>query len=344
MVFLRLVAYLAMELRLNYFDQVKCRELSEACDSVRDGYCSDFSFLTNDDVVVDGSFCLSKLRSGIIVHATDTVERHTMTLDFERLPCISIFLILEGGINFSAAGRKFHFGDLKSDQGHTIADGRIISFNENTLLQRHSIQGCRTRKVSISIDPLWLFDSITDNHQNKSRILQLTQQHLATSRWQPSLHSIALAEEIINPPDMPDYIKSMYIECRAIELVINAFQGMSGTLNEQSCDQVEERQPQRIKAVRRYIDNNLQTPLNLATIAKHTGFSVSSLQRHFKETYGTTVVDYVRTRKLAEARNAIEQQGMSVGEAAYIAGYTNSSSFTTAFKRMFGLTPSSLLN
>ncbi len=43
--------------------------------------------------------------------------------------------------------------------------------------------------------------------------------------------------------------------------------------------------------------------------------------------------------RLLRARQALEQEGRSVGEAADIAGYTSAANFATAFKRHFGITP-----
>jgi AraC-like DNA-binding protein len=39
------------------------------------------------------------------------------------------------------------------------------------------------------------------------------------------------------------------------------------------------------------------------------------------------------------AREALERDGMSVAQAAYIAGYTSAANFATAFRRFFGTTP-----
>ncbi|MDR1647090.1 MAG: AraC family transcriptional regulator, partial [Zoogloeaceae bacterium] len=55
--------------------------------------------------------------------------------------------------------------------------------------------------------------------------------------------------------------------------------------------------------------------------------------------FGMTVFDYERQRRLLRARQALEQEGRSVGEAADIAGYTSAANFATAFKRHFGITP-----
>jgi AraC-like DNA-binding protein len=51
------------------------------------------------------------------------------------------------------------------------------------------------------------------------------------------------------------------------------------------------------------------------------------------------VFDYVRVRKLEQAREVLERDGVSVAQAAYIAGYASPANFATAFKRQFGTSP-----
>jgi AraC-like DNA-binding protein len=74
-------------------------------------------------------------------------------------------------------------------------------------------------------------------------------------------------------------------------------------------------------------------------IARNAGMSVNTLQRIFRMVHNTTVFDYVRARKLHRAREALERDGASVAEAAYIAGYASAANFATAFRRFFGTSP-----
>jgi AraC-like DNA-binding protein len=64
------------------------------------------------------------------------------------------------------------------------------------------------------------------------------------------------------------------------------------------------------------------------------------MQGAFKAVYGRTIADYSRELRLQRAREAIERNGASVAQAAYDAGYSNPANFSTAFKRLFGLSPS----
>lgn len=67
--------------------------------------------------------------------------------------------------------------------------------------------------------------------------------------------------------------------------------------------------------------------------------STNTLQRTFHAAYGMTVFDYVRRARLQRARDAIEREGISIAQAAHIAGYTSAANFATAFKRLYGMTP-----
>jgi len=52
-----------------------------------------------------------------------------------------------------------------------------------------------------------------------------------------------------------------------------------------------------------------------------------------------TIFEYQRARRLLQARQALEREGISVNEAAWRAGYNSPANFATAFKRQFGISP-----
>jgi AraC-like DNA-binding protein len=66
---------------------------------------------------------------------------------------------------------------------------------------------------------------------------------------------------------------------------------------------------------------------------------VNTLQRHFRAMWGTTVAQYLREGRLSRARLALERDGISVAQAACIAGYGSAANFATAFRRRFGVPP-----
>ena len=59
-----------------------------------------------------------------------------------------------------------------------------------------------------------------------------------------------------------------------------------------------------------------------------------------RDYHGTTIAAYLRRQRLARAYQAMRQQGLSVEDAASLAGYEHLSSFSAAFKRQYGFPPS----
>jgi AraC-like DNA-binding protein len=96
----------------------------------------------------------------------------------------------------------------------------------------------------------------------------------------------------------------------------------------------------RLLAVRDAIEADLRKPWKIGELAREAGISRRSFNSHFRRAFGISAADYLRTRRLEQARDAMIQQGISVNEAAWLAGYGNPANFATAFRRHFGFAPS----
>ncbi len=82
----------------------------------------------------------------------------------------------------------------------------------------------------------------------------------------------------------------------------------------------------------------------MSELAHLVNMSQSTLQRRFRENYNITVFEYLRHCRLKRAMLAIQKEGISIGQAATIAGYTSPANFATAMRRMFNISPSQLRN
>ncbi len=86
------------------------------------------------------------------------------------------------------------------------------------------------------------------------------------------------------------------------------------------------------------LDKGVQK-ISVASIAAQMNMSKSTLQRTFKKHIGTTVGEYVQNHRLRSAQQALKNNQLSIGEAAYLAGYQHVSNFSSAYKKTFGVTP-----
>ena len=96
-----------------------------------------------------------------------------------------------------------------------------------------------------------------------------------------------------------------------------------------------------LRAIER-IEERLAEPLSLAEIARAAGVSTYHFCRYFRAMTGTSVMGYVRARRLSLAAVAVRDGRDRLIEIAFDAGFESQEAFTRAFKRAFGMTPGAL--
>ncbi|MGR9585065.1 helix-turn-helix transcriptional regulator [Pandoraea sputorum] len=94
-------------------------------------------------------------------------------------------------------------------------------------------------------------------------------------------------------------------------------------------------------AARDVLDERLQAPPSLPLLAREVGINVNKLCAGFRQQFGTTVHGYVRERRLATAFELLSARRISVSEAAWQCGYTDSH-FAKVFRARFGMLPNTL--
>lgn len=87
-----------------------------------------------------------------------------------------------------------------------------------------------------------------------------------------------------------------------------------------------------------YIDNHLSDPLTLEQICEHFYISKSQINRNFKTNLGTTVGDYILTKRLVMAKTKI-QQGQKPSSVYLQCGFNDYSTFFKAYKKKFEHSP-----
>ena len=86
------------------------------------------------------------------------------------------------------------------------------------------------------------------------------------------------------------------------------------------------------------MDEHLTEELDVEQIAKEANVSVNTLERHFKESLGTTPFAMLRKKRLFASMLAL-RSGDTVTEAAIKSGFSDYSNYIQLFKKQFGITP-----
>lgn len=89
-----------------------------------------------------------------------------------------------------------------------------------------------------------------------------------------------------------------------------------------------------------YIEENITTDISVEDIAKHVNISAFYFQKGFSLLCGYTITEYIRNRRLALAARELAADHAKVIDVAMKYGYDSPDSFTKAFSRFHGVTPS----
>jgi AraC family transcriptional activator of pyochelin receptor len=155
------------------------------------------------------------------------------------------------------------------------------------------------------------------------------------------LRVIALS---LREPAAPAEARSTYRLAKCIEFVCETIrQFRSGELAPLTPDgQLSPADTRRMLAARRLIEDRAGEKLTLDYIARACGLNRSKLTRGFKELFECTVAEAIAERRLETARQMLLTTDLPVSSIGYVTGYQNNASFTRAFGRRFGRTPSEL--
>lgn len=99
----------------------------------------------------------------------------------------------------------------------------------------------------------------------------------------------------------------------------------------------DEKLMNRIMAV---LNRDIANPeLTVEQLASEVGLSRVHLHRRLKALTNQSPRDFIRNTRLRQAARLLAEKKLSVSEVADLTGFSNAGSFTTSFKKLYGLTP-----
>ena len=100
-----------------------------------------------------------------------------------------------------------------------------------------------------------------------------------------------------------------------------------------------------LEKVMSVINKNLgNSDLSVDRIADEVGISRVHLHRKMKELTGQTPHDFIRNIRLKKAATLLSSGDMNVSEVMYACGFSNAASFSTVFKKLYGVSPRDYMN
>lgn len=237
---------------------------------------------------------------------------------------------------------------IKKGQGVVTVDFREYRVNHDTIVlilpgQLHSISQYKDESMeyeNIIFHPSMLMprsaDIVTTQYMSPLLHGQITVPTIYTPvypYYQDVVAPIDACDEICKtmPQGYELYIKSMLFQF---------FFVLHNRCRNLTKPQKNKKALDKMRPVLKYIENNYMHPIRIAEIAQVADYSESHFMRYFKETMGTSFVDYLKDYRLTMAARLLASSESSILSISEEVGFDNLSYFNRSFKAKYGLTPS----
>lgn len=272
--------------------------------------------------IMEGMMTTEILPSGMTLHMVDAKAKQDFGFEAEFTSNFKIALMFSGDMSFQ-------FGEKKQSMEEKEKVAKIMNFNETELCSLDAKEGEHRRAMYLSVEPDWFEKYGVDSESVK----QVLSNHLTLDNWELPDMLWLQSQQLLAQHDQ-SYVNKMAREGFALSL-------MSSWLDTLGTREREVSRPESRRAhqFRELLSSETVLTMSLTDISNHLGMSSATLQRYANEHLGMSLTQYLRKCRLDLAKSALHRDGVSIMEAALLAGYNHSSNFTTAFKRQFGILP-----
>ena len=125
------------------------------------------------------------------------------------------------------------------------------------------------------------------------------------------------------------------------ETLSDFWQKLSGHIAELcKCEVKRKSSVDILEETKHFIDEKYSdTDMSVSSIGNAMGMQGNHLSKLFKERYGITMLDYLTTVRIQQAKKYIREKDMAVQEVAERTGFLSSTVFIRTFKKKEGITP-----
>ncbi|MFD0715798.1 helix-turn-helix domain-containing protein [Paenibacillus sp. GCM10027626] len=89
-----------------------------------------------------------------------------------------------------------------------------------------------------------------------------------------------------------------------------------------------------------YINENFNQDIDLPSLAKITGYSYDHFRHIFKDKTGESPLSYIINKRIEHAKKLMLSTDLTMSAISQDCGFSNSSQFSSTFRKLTGLTPS----
>ncbi|HWK55652.1 MAG TPA: AraC family transcriptional regulator [Hyphomicrobiales bacterium] len=278
-----------------------------------------------------------EIQSGLTLHTVDLRTDGVQRQEGEIAPSLNLSFLLEGRTELRFARQRCHFGVQHRDRQAPAPRMSVFSTAQPVGFSRSLDGDMRLRHLALQISPDWLERNRLGHYGSLAPLLKGRGIGAALVSSVPSERAVILAEQllVLGTGDAMTPLACLQRESKVLELLVHSLNGFDAVA---PSPQLDARILRRLYHVRDWLESECARPLTMEELTREFGLGVDTLQRQFRQVFGTTVFAYLHEHRMQRARQALED-GAPVSVAAYAVGYGSPANFATAFKRRFGVVP-----
>jgi len=153
--------------------------------------------------------------------------------------------------------------------------------------------------------------------------------------------SLLLATEGIRALPFGGRMRDLFLEARSLDLLLALADWDEGEDPAVHAAPPPPGERAKLDAARDLLLGRLADPPGLHELARRVGLNTRKLKTGFRACFGTTVFGFVLTERMRQAYDLL-LAGEPIQSVSYRVGYRSPKNFATAFRRRFGVVPSSV--
>lgn len=232
---------------------------------------------------------------------------------------------------------------LVSGQGSYVVDGNryLLSAGDIVLIGSRSVHkpefldSAVYERIILYVSPEYLQKMSTDD-SNLLSIFSGSRGHVLRLKEQRRKAVFSLAERLEKDLAQDAFGRDVLSRADLLHLLVEL--GRSILDNAANLPRPSMPENRRVVEIMEYLDGNLFEQIDIDRLAERFYISKFYMMRLFQKETGTTIYAYLTQKRLLRARELMNG-GMRATEACYACGFHSYSSFTRAYAKYFGTTP-----
>jgi AraC-like DNA-binding protein len=200
----------------------------------------------------------------------------------------------------------------------------------------------RERGVAITLRPQYLAEQFLSGRDTAPAQLQA----IATGKpnqfqyvqLRLSSQMFELASRLVDNPYTDPALRLLYVEAVTLQLLCAAVQGFK-ELSTDPSEEYSDRDLRCLNTARALLMKQFAPVPTIREVARSAGMNETSLKQGFKSVFGETLYDFSVRCRMQHAMRLLQEGRMPVARISESVGYAHQTSFATAFRAHFGVSP-----